>query len=90
MGRGEVALIGRWLDAVDREEAKELPVVADGILIGAQDVAAVAFHLFRERAGISRGFLVGKRRPGSHAGVFAAALGTPIPTARCYFDRALI
>src|SRR2546425_4496324 len=52
VGRREVALIGASLHALSGQEAEDLPVIADRLLVDRERRAAVALDLRRERPGL--------------------------------------
>ena len=69
-----VALIGRGLDAIDRQRDDEDRRAAKGVAIGAEDCAAVAFDDRRQRLGLT------------DAGAVSAG-DRPIDAAACFFRR---
>ncbi len=48
MRRRQVALVGRGLDLVEGQEAEDLPVLPDGILVDGEHVTAVPLYLLGE------------------------------------------
>ena len=59
MGRGQVPLVGRALDALEREETEDLPVLADRLAVDTERLAAVALDLLGERLDGTRRLLRG-------------------------------
>jgi hypothetical protein len=49
VGRGQVPLVGRARDALEREETENLPVLADRLAVDAERLAAVPLDLLGER-----------------------------------------
>ena len=48
----EIALVGRRLDLVDRQQREDVPVAADGILVDGERLAAVPADLLGERGDV--------------------------------------
>src|SRR5213592_5192279 len=56
VGRREVALVGARLHALARQQAEDLPVVPERLLVERERRAAVALDLRRKRLGLGRRF----------------------------------
>src|SRR5213594_2397145 len=63
----EIALVGARLDLVAGQQAEDLPVVADGLLVEREHVPTVALHLLGELARRTRRLRLGIGHPARHA-----------------------
>ena len=78
MGVGEVALVGRGLDQIDRQSGEDLPVAAERIAVGGEDGAAVGLDRLGQPGDGGRRRARGERVGGDAAGA-GRALGPLLP-----------
>src|SRR5687767_6192989 len=75
VGVGEVALVGRGLDPVDRQPGEDLPAPAERVPVRCQDGAAVGLDRLRESGDSGRWSPAPQRERGATSGFFRERRG---------------